>query len=562
MAIIQGDFGSGVRPPLSDADRQLAAMSALMAQGFNPIPGLTQMIMGTSSPQGAMMADRSYGAQSGKPSGPVIYRGPYVKPSGPVQYKEPPKPSGPVQYRAPQAQPFDWIALANQLFPAGPSPEEIGATFQPQIDAMARVADMIGQGYGDYISTTQANTDALLGQLGDLLAQTIAGINEASTTAQTQIGENFDYARQVAELGIPVVQDAGARATGGINQVYDALAGTLAAMPQASVAQAAAAAGGVGNQAVADRVAASVAPFAAAGESSRAGAIANVAQHQQAGEQYLSSLASAAPTSAARLQGQVAGRASSAITQHERAHAMQVAQIQQQAAQAIAQAQLAQTQAQAEAMMQQAMLEGAQQRAILEASYDAAGSTFERLMQLAQLDASVTNPSLRQAMGLPPMTPAQMDPLELLSTTLGIQGQQLGLQNQALQNQQLALEISRMMEGPTYQDALRTGGNLGFDQALQSLGLDPKQQRIAEQFRRAVETTGVDPFALISGIDFSGSVGSRGQARGQNSLENLAAQIAMVSAGELDPEEVLPYTMPHGTLDEELLRQLARILVG
>lgn len=247
------------------------------------------------------------------------------------------------------------------------------------------LSGLIGSSYDQQIGAF-ANMGS---ELERLTGHLIGNIHSSRDATNQQIGGFFNHAAGQANAGRPVIAETGQTAQANVDAIYDTLAGNLAAMPAQSVAQASAAAGEAVGGSVAGRVAAATAPFAAAGETSRANTKANLTQHSAAGQDYLSQLAAAAPSEAAMAQSAVSGRAANAVTEAEMALAQQRAQI----------------------AAQTAALEGAKQRALIEASADTAGSTFERLMQTTQLFNALgadTSPLL-SSLGLQPDAGGGMD---------------------------------------------------------------------------------------------------------------------------------------------------------
>lgn len=241
----------------------------------------------------------------------------------------------------------------------------------------------IGQSYDAQIGAYN-NMGAELGRLTNQLVGNIRGSADATNQ---QIGGFFGYAADQANAGRPAIADTYDTAAGNVDALYDNLASQLAGIPQTAVDQASAAAGSAVGGSVAGRVAAATAPFAAAGETSRANTQANLTQHSAAGQTYLSQLAAAAPSEAALAQSSVSGRANNAVTEAEMALAQQRAQI----------------------AAQTAALEGAKQRAIAEHTADVAGNTFNRIMQTAQLYNALDGDAgqIRDALGIP-AAPQQM----------------------------------------------------------------------------------------------------------------------------------------------------------
>lgn len=234
-----------------------------------------------------------------------------------------------------------------------------GAPAQSQGGGIDDLLASIGGSYDAEIAALRRGGSALAGLTGQL----IGGINSAAGAAQGQIGGFYDYAAGQAQAGRPVIAESHQTAGANVDATYDTLAGSMAAMP-GQFADIAREAGGSGaGSTVADRVATAAAPFAAAGESSRASAQANLQQHSTAGQDYLTQLAAAAPSEAAMAQSAVAARAAQAVTSAQMALAEQRAAIE----------------------TQVARTEGAKQRALAEYSADVAGDTFERQMRVTNM---------------------------------------------------------------------------------------------------------------------------------------------------------------------------------
>ena len=269
-------------------------------------------------------------------------------------------------------------------FPGGP-----GGTQQPMDGWHGRM----GLGGGSP-SSPQAVTDPYDEFLQDYIAQitgaydnqisAIGGLGplfqSQAAEAQGNIGNFFGYAEGVAQEGMPVTEEIYDTAQANVGDIYDGLASSLGAMPQQMVDRASAAAGSAIGGSVADNVAAATAPFAAAGETSRANATANLVQGSSAGQSYLNNLASAAPAEGAL-------------------HQSAVEQAMNQQLQLVA--------------YKQAELEGAKQRALMEISADVAGSTSERM----------ANAALAQALGLD--ISDNIDPLDFLKGQDMMQGDPL-----------------------------------------------------------------------------------------------------------------------------------------
>lgn len=334
--------------------------------------------------------------------------------------------------------------------PTGPGTQAAGAG--GDIDALLSLIG--GGGGGPDTGALAGSFDKQIAALrgaGDRMAgltdQLIGGYRDSSARVQGDIGGFFGYAADQARAGIPVTQETHATASRNVDGIYDDLASNLAQLPQTQADHAKAAGGsGMGGH-VADRVAAAAAPFAAAGETSRASAKANLAEHSSAGQNYLNQLASAAPQEAAMAQSGVADATNKAVTQAQMALAEQQGQIEMQAAQ----------------------IEGSKQRALLEYSADTAGDTFDRLMKVAQLDSAMKSPSLRSAVGLPNQAESA-SPMDVLK-----------LQHQGLQNQALIQQLS----GDNAPSPYELGGMQGFEAALGES--DKKTQKAAQQILSQIE---------------------------------------------------------------------------
>lgn len=307
------------------------------------IGGLLAALMGaTADPEAAGRAFRARGARAPGPINAGPGRG------GPVGTGRGP-------------------AEGNPRLNAGPDRGGLPGTGRGPAMDLQGLAGGIGGGGGapDFSGRIAGSYDAEAaalrragGRMGDIYGQLIGNINASSNAAQGQIGGFFDYAQGQAHAGRPVIEESYGAAKGDVTQTYDDLAGKLAALPQQQADLARAAGGSGAGSTVADRVAIAAAPFAAAGESSRAATQANLSTHSTAGKDYLTQLGAAAPSEAALAQSAVAGRANQAVTS--------------------AQIALAQQQAQIEAQV--ARIEGAKQRALAEYAQDAAGSTQTRAM--------------------------------------------------------------------------------------------------------------------------------------------------------------------------------------
>lgn len=301
----------------------------------------------------------------------------------------------------------------------------------------------ISQSYDGQI----AAYDGMLETLGASGQQLIDGIGTAAGATNQQIGQHFGYAADQANAGRPVIAETGQQAQGNVDAIYDDLAASLGGMPEQSVARASEAAGGAIGGSVAGRVAAATAPFEAAGETSRANTKANLTQHSAAGQDYLSQIASSAPSEAAQKQGAVSAQANQAVTEAEMAMAQQRGEI----------------------AMQTAALEGAKQRALIEHSADTAGSTMQRLMQTTQLYNALgadTGPLL-DALGL------EADPTGGLTYEDQLD---IGLKEQ------------RLKEATAGPDPLSLGGDPGFNAALE--GTSQGTQNVANALRQWAEQGG------------------------------------------------------------------------
>lgn len=316
--------------------------------------------------------------------------------------------------------------------------------------------DALAGSIGDSYDAQIAALMGLSGDLGGLTDQLIGGINDSSRSANKQIGGHFDYAAGQANAGRPVIAESGASAQGNVDAIYDTLATNLGNIPQQSVDQASAAAGGAIGSSVAGRVAAATAPFQAAGETSRANTKANLVQHTTAGQDYLSQLAAAAPSEAAMNQANVTGRANTAITEAQMALATQRAEI----------------------AAQTAALEGSKQRAILEATANTAGGAFDRVMQEAQL---------YNVLG------ADMGPLRDRFGMSAAQGSGDPRGDIALMMDQLDLE--ERLAGPQY-------GLEGFQNALKNHS--PDVQQMANEIVSMVDRTGANPHEIINQLTRDG----------------------------------------------------------
>lgn len=410
-----------------------------------------------------------------------------------------------------------------------------GAGFPSMDELMSMLAEG-GGGPGFDGSGYDAQAAALRrggARMAGLTGQLVGNINSSAGAANTQIGGFFDHAASQAEAGRPAIAGAHDTASTNVDQTYDNLAAQLGSLPQSS-ADAARAAGGSGaGSTVADRVAAAAAPFQAAGESSRAGAQANLTQHSTAGQDYLTQLASAAPSEAAQAQSAVSGRAAQAVTSAQMALAEQQARIEAQAA----------------------SIEGAKQRAMVEHSADTAMSTFERMMQATQLEgAMLQNLGAKQDLGFfggggeDPMERAQLD-------------------YQILQNEALEQEIGSSQSGTGIPD---------FDRAL--AGTDSRTQEFAQNLLGTLEREGaMDRSAevissltdeqpreeevglggrLLQGLLSPSPRIQRTRTVGGPTAESLDDLVEQIIAGEQDP------TLARGGVDQEALLRAFRQLAG
>lgn len=222
-----------------------------------------------------------------------------------------------------------------------------------------------GPGPSDFYSSISDAYDAQIAA--------IAGLGplyeEKAKQAQENISSFFGHASDVARAGIPVTQETYDTAQTNVGNIYDSLGSRLSDLPSV-IADAARKAGGTGlSDSIATNVAAASAPFVAAGETSRANAVANLTQHSSAGQNYLNQLASATGAEAAMHQSSI-----------EQALNEQMQKL----------------------AFQQAELEGAKQMALAKISADVSGSSSERM----------ANAMLSQALGLD--LPGEVSPLDFL----------------------------------------------------------------------------------------------------------------------------------------------------
>lgn len=239
-----------------------------------------------------------------------------------------------------------------------------------------------GQGQGQaafdyedpYAEFLQSHYNDLASSYDDQIAA-IAGLDPISRNlaaeSQENIGEFFDYAGDVAREGIPVTEDIYDTATQNVEGIYDDLGGRLEGMPGKLTDIASEAAGGSVGSSVAGRVSAATAPFMAAGESARANATSNLAQHSAAGQNYLNQLAGATGGEGAMHQSHVQGALDQQL-QH--------------------------------IAFKEAEMEGAKQRALSEVSADIAGESAERM----------GNAALAHALGLDLPGGGAINPMDYL----------------------------------------------------------------------------------------------------------------------------------------------------
>lgn len=217
-------------------------------------------------------------------------------------------------------------------------------------DPFADMLNMLAQGgggggAGDIASGYDAQKQAILDAIP--LMQQSAGL------ATESIGDYFSYASQQAGKGREAVSDVYDTAQGNVGDIYDQHAESLRAMPTEITDLAEAAAGGGVSQRVAEESAAATAPFRAAGESSRAGGLANLERRGAAAETYMSELGAASGAEAATRQSDV-----------EQRLAMASAQVQQQAA----------------------AVEAEKQRALANYAADSSTDMFNRMLDVMQLE--------------------------------------------------------------------------------------------------------------------------------------------------------------------------------
>ena len=324
-----------------------------------------------------------------------------------------------------------------------------------------------------------AQIDAI-GGLGDVFGQQAA-------EAQGNIGDFFGHAGDVARAGIPVTQDIYDTASENVGGIYDDLGGRLESMPQRLTDIATDAAGGQVSGSVAGRVAEATAPFAAAGESARAGATSNLAQHSAAGQNYLNQLASATGSEGALHQSNV----EQALNQQQQLIAHR-----------------------------QAELEGAKQRALMEVTADVAGASSENMANMA----------LAQALGLDHL-PGQVDPMQYLQAQ-GMMSDLAGDQGPMSLEDQISLERD-MIGLQRDQTNLEQSLNPQFhrDQVMQNLSMPAQQIMPAileategipvndETERLDLMLRELDTLAEEGGLDL-GSMTQSGLAGGQAGVES------------------------------------------
>lgn len=315
-----------------------------------------------------------------------------------------------------QSYPDAGLDPRRNLAPEGlPSPGE-----QP---GQGGIADMLRQ----LQQQQQARQEQMRSQLGSAYDQQIEAVlgqgpimRGLAEEAQGNIGGFFDYAAESAEAGREPVQQAYGAAGEGVEQAYGEATEQVRSTPSVYTDLAEQAGGEGARSGVAQRVSAAAAPFEAALSSGEAAVQGNLAQSQAAGEQYLSQLASAAPSEAAMAQSGVEG----ALQQ----------QLQ-------------------DLQMQAAQLEGAKQKAMMQVSADTSGDAFDRMMDLQRLQMEKEAHAQEMQQGQNPM--AGMDLREQLQTR----------------------QLQEEMTDPTQQQPKR-----GFDMFLQQrFGDQPQTQQIVQQ---------------------------------------------------------------------------------
>lgn len=217
-------------------------------------------------------------------------------------------------------------------------------------DPFADMLNMLMQGGGAVdTSGIEAGFDAQKQAILD----SIPLMQESAGLATDNIGGYFDYAAQQAERGGEAVGDVYDTAQRNVGSIYDQHGKALSEIPGDVTALAEAAAGGGVSQRVAEESSAATAPFLAAGESSRAGGLANLERRGAAAETYMSELGAASGSEAALRQSDVEQRL---------AHAS--SQVQQQAA----------------------AIEADKQTALAQYSADSSVDMFNRMLDVMQLE--------------------------------------------------------------------------------------------------------------------------------------------------------------------------------
>lgn len=303
----------------------------------------------------------------------------------------------------------------------------------------------------------QARQEAMRRQLGSSYDRQIEAVRGQgpimrglAEEAQGNIGGFFDYAAEAAEGGRAPIQSAYETAGSNVDAAYGQATEQVQGLPSVYTELAAEAGGEGARSGVAQRVAAAAAPFEASLASGQAAVQGNLSQSQAAGEQYLSQLASAAPSEAAMAQSGVEG----ALQQ-------QLQDIQMQAAQ----------------------LEGAKQRALMQAASDTSGDVFDRMMDLQQLqmDRERHNMALKQG-------------------EMGLKQSQLGMEQDRLEMQQSLqggqdpmaqldpLEQMRLRKMQQEQSPLGQGGRQGANMVQQRLAQgDSGQSQVIEAIKPIVQ---------------------------------------------------------------------------
>jgi hypothetical protein len=262
----------------------------------------------------------------------------------------------------------------------------------PGLSDWSNVPGVVGQQeqssdpYDDFL---QEQLDALASSY-DAQMDAIGGLSgsfrDYASSAQDNIGGFFGYAEEAARGAMPVTEEIYGTAQENVGSIYDTLASSLDAIPQQMTNIASQAAGGAVGSSVAGGSAESVAPFRAAGETSRASAQTNLQQSSAAGQNYLNNLAAAVPAEGALHQ--------SAVEQALNQQLQLVAH-------------------------RQAELEGAKQRAMIGLTSDLAGSSAEQM----------ANQALAHALGID--VPFGVDPGAYLLNLGRIQGLEGGQVTQA-----------------------------------------------------------------------------------------------------------------------------------